>query len=376
MFCPNCGRELKEGEACDCRNQQNSAAYAQQPVVQAPDYNTYQQPPFQPEYNSYNTQPATPAVAALRNSASSTLMLVFAILFSVSTLLSFVYAIYTGVTSGETNYGYYSTYYTSSEENVISLLAVIGSFIGIIPSLLVVIGTWLYHNDAKKPNNQFINPRGITFIKATAIIEIVLMSLMIFLVLIVGLVIMMGSSQIINELAYYMEYSYGYGVIDSGMIMSILVIGIIFLLAMLAVMLLFFVSFLKTLNNIKQASVTGMPAQKISMFFIVVCYVASAFSLIGCLFSGSGLTVIMGLISTAAVVIGTVMLSGLRKEMINIAVANAQVQQYAYSNAVQPNVAYQPQQPVCPVCGRSYDASLSACPYCQNENSNDGTINQ
>jgi TM2 domain-containing membrane protein YozV len=78
MNCPNCGRELSDGEVCTCTQQNTAPAAPAEPVAQAPvanepqpqpqaapyipQQNTYEQPQYAPQ-GEYYQQPNTAAYA-------------------------------------------------------------------------------------------------------------------------------------------------------------------------------------------------------------------------------------------------------------------------------------------------------------------------
>lgn len=322
----------------------------------------------------YNTEPATPAIAVLRKNASSTLTLVLAILLSATAVLSLIGGILSVIKSSSVvDYGMYDYYVTG---NATAVGAVIGTCISMIPLLLLVIGVWLYYCDSKRPVNAFVNPRGLTFIKAVAIIGIVLLSVVSGLLLIAAVIFaFVGNAffeQLLYEFSYYYpQYSYFnmYGV-SAGTLVAMLIVGLLIILAIIVLMMFVYIMMLKSVNSIKMSSVTGEPATKISMFLIVMLFISGGAEVITSFGAGSVILVFGALAGAATTVVGAVALIKLRREMLDLAFMRAQSQQ-AFNQVAMP----MPPQPgaVCGVCGKTYDPSLPSCPYCKADRmNNDG----
>lgn len=370
MFCKNCGRELKEGEVCSCtannvNYSESNNSDSQQASQQNSQQGAYQQPPYQqvpqPMYQQMpQWAPASPATAVLKRTASSGMTLALCVLMTVGLVVQLLMGLFSGsvVTSTMDQLGMV-TYTTGVDmSSVATVSTIIGTLIGMIPQILIVIGAWMFYKSWKDPMNLGGNAKGLGLIKGGIITNIVVGCIA---VVFVAFAAIAGSAvmQVILEMLMYGTDSYMTGDVSTAYSAMQVLLVVIVVIAILSVALsvLLYIFQLKTVNSIKNTAMTGAPATKISMFVVVMLYISGVFAIIGSV-SNFGL----GIITGAAAIIAGLLLQRLRKEMLNIAMVDARA---AYSTQ-----AYAAPQVVCPSCGMNYDPSGDRCPRCGTPNQN------
>lgn len=351
MYCPNCGRELREGEVCNCRNTTPNeyAAGYQQPVYGAPS-------PY-PVYP--DTSPATPAIEILRRYGSSPLMLALVILLGAGWLFSSISVFFSA------DYG--SAYAYQYGMHVEGLTNVMG-FLSFIPSALITVGVLLFYLNCRNPKTQLVSTAGLTMVQVLFIVSASFLGLFCLLALI-GLGI--GGAGLSYSLSYLFDF-------DSSLMNMIIGFAMVFLLVFVAFYVIYFIFLMKTISAVKQTARTGVENIKVSMFIAVMCFIFGAFSVFGSFAQGFTFTMVASLISGAASIVAGILLVGYRREIINLAMARAnsypgyQQPEATYTQNIQPGYV-QPQEPeadtcVCQNCGVYYPAGMDQCPACGTAN--------
>lgn len=277
----------------------------QQPVYQPP----YQQDPYQIPPPYMGNAPATPVIDIMRRHGTSPLMLALVILIGAGLVVSAVALFFNqGIDTYYTLNG--ETFYYGSQSGLESDLAASRSvmvFFWSIPGVIMWIGVLLFYLDCRNPRTPLVARRGLTIIQVMTIISVSLLGLM---MVIIGFVLMVSGPLLMSSLMDY--YNYGTAAV-TGMVMTIL--GLVFIVV-IAVMALYYISFLKTLSALKQNAVTGVPIKRVSMLFIVMLYIMGGITALGTLGNfDAPLTAISALISASALIIGGIILQRYRSEI-------------------------------------------------------------
>lgn len=338
MFCPNCGRELRDGEVCGCRNINQGYGFPQPPPVCLAE---------------------PPAVEALRKHGSSPLMLMLVLMMGVASLLYLA-----DIMAGDTQS--YGGVYDFSR--VVSFLF----------SVLICLGTFLFYASCRRPMGQRISTAGLTVIQ---VIYSISMSALWFVLLLLLLGLLGGGADLIYDMFYFFS-------LDQATASGILVAMVTIALVIAVYSIFYFVFLMKTIGALKYTARTGMENRKVSMFIAVMCFISGGFSVFGSFLLGGILSILSGLVHGTISILAGILLVQYRREMISLAVSRAvssgnptgqpmgMPQQYTYnsfessiSGANMPQAgAEQAGQIVCRNCGASYPSENGYCPFCGTEN--------
>lgn len=151
----------------------------------------------------------------------------------------------------------------------------IGTLIGLIPSILVVIGGWMLYASARKTQSGAISPAGMSVIRVAPIINLVVVCLFAPFLCVVALAAsLMGLAGI--------KYSDSLGGIFGVGLMLFLFLLVV---AVVIYLIVFGVKSISTVNTLKAAIETGAITKKISKLVIVTCYIFGVISALGVLCS-------------------------------------------------------------------------------------------
>lgn len=320
MICPKCGRVVPDGTQCPC----SSGA----PMLSS-----------------------NPAVNVIKTVGSSTLFMVFALLYSISV----VFSIITGMV-GDNNLTYSilnQFYELGADPSVLysildfsSATSVIGAVLGAIPTILIAIGLWLHYSTSRNTANGGISTTGLTICKVITIIMLVLTCIIVGVAAIIILIAMVASASYSAHGSYYYDSYSGAG---TAAIVMIMVIVLIVLAAVLALMIVYNVCTIKTINRIKATAMTGVADNRVPQFLIVMNYIIACSSAVGALFTlfSDPVMAIASLVGAAGTVLITICLSNYKKQMTAVMYAPQSYQQPAYETyaAPQPQVYAQPVYP-------------------------------
>lgn len=190
----------------------------------------------------------------------------------------------------------------------------IGTFIGLIPVAIIVIGMWMFYLSCTR--DEIPSTSGITLNRGAIITMIVLMSIVTGIFLIAALIIM-GTGGL-SEL-------YGHSYYASGIFtwaMSVIVVVFIFILAFCILGIIYYVKLLKTTKIIRNTINTGFYCGKLPMYPLVINFLLAALNLFS-LFStlgGAGvlykiISLLAGLAYVASMIATTVCLIMLRTQL-------------------------------------------------------------
>lgn len=289
MFCPNCGREIPDGSVCPC---------------------------------SQSTAPllsTNPSVNVIKTVGSSTLYLVAAILYSVSTVLSVV-------TSAIGSSAIFDYLYELTGVPISALAgssapeAVYGAIVAMVPSILIAVGMWLHHTTCRRTDTGNISTTGLTICKVISCINLVLVSLS--AVVVIGVLVLVCAMS--SEISYFMMNTFWFlftSVTDlNDFAMGLAVIALVLIVIctiIFTLVIIYYAMLIKTINRIKNTAITGTPDNRISRYVIVLNYILAAFALISgfvTLFSAP-LAGIASLASAGSLVLTSICMSRTRSQM-------------------------------------------------------------
>lgn len=283
MICPKCGRNIPEGSVCPC-----SAA----PLS------------------------SNPAVNLLKTLGSSPLFLAAAVLFSVAVLLNI--AAVAGVRSDLSSMMYYAAgldldpsvlYGLADTMSGVTMGSVV---VGSIPAILNAVALWMFFATCRNRENGNVSTAGLTISKVLAIISAVCVCLMMVLALIFCGVLILGGAM--GELD---DVGYEYGMYLGEALVLVGVIALVVMAVALVLVLLYYISVVKTINRIKATALTGAPDNRVSQYLIVMNYILAVFAGLGALTSigTSILSCLGGLCQAAVLVLISLLLSRYRAGM-------------------------------------------------------------
>lgn len=376
MFCPNCGTNNID-EAAFCKNcgasllkQQNQAETssgvnndtdtfnAEQPQkepnnqgFQQQQYqqNNYQQQNYQQNYYQNYQQAyvkkekiysSNPVINAVKKAASSGVFLAGTICFSVYVLFQFI-SLFSGSVYMATvmdilqasGIPYEEYYAVQTAFSSFSWLIIVAGLIGMAPTILALLGSWLTFGAGKKVNEPGMDTKGITLIKVITVISFVFYCISMgiaVLMMIFAIILMASLPSIAGSTAGVLDYdAYAATSIASGVFVFVFVIALLVIAGMAVVNILFYTKGIKTLNSVKASVENGKVMGDISMYFIVMLFIYGGLSV----FSGWS-----GFIMAASYILFAVALINLRSDLKKI--EETQMQNQGYN----PNMNYQPQQ--------------------------------
>jgi len=295
MYCTNCGNEVLEGSVfCEnCGEKMFNPTIVTEPVS---------------TQNAY--------IAALKKAGSSKFMLVSAILFSASILVSFIASLF--VNSSQTIselyevFGLYSTDYSNLAAGASSSVA-FSVTVNILP-ILTVCGMWMFYAASANKTATKFSTSGLTMIKVINIIYIVFISIAAFFLELMFIVMAVLSANVDNILSSLFGYEATFSEtsgITGPMLVVIFVTCIILMAAIFAVAIIYQALIIKTVNAVKSVAITGQPTNKISMTLVVFNFIFAGFSAISGLYSlvlsflipGFTMTAINSLIGAAVLIV-------------------------------------------------------------------------
>lgn len=259
----------------------------------------------------------TPATEAVREIGKSFPFLFGTICYTLALIMTLVSSLFSGVNMAELyNYGGGDISYIGGWTTGISL-------IGMIPAIIMVTGMWLLLAAcaSKKP---VPSTGGITLVRGAVITYIVLMSICLGLVVILACIFIFAGAMAGAAIDY--EYSaFGTsGAFRAGMEVMVLAFAIV--IALLILLVIYYVKMLKTTKVIRNVLRTGSTRENISMFLIVFNFISIAGTVISIIMtlinapyiSGVIPSVIQSLLSLISIISITVSLLMLRGRLSDV----------------------------------------------------------
>ena len=304
MFCTNCGQACADNAAFCTNCGKKLTVNAVRPTSAQPAAPV---PPAVPQPPRPVTQPAQPIAAggpiqALKRVATSPTYLTAAISLSVASLFSFLQLIFGGAATIDSLYDllyeldleyllddvYYYAY------NSASATTVIGAFLAMIPTLLILAGVWMIFTAARDPYNSGMSTSGLTLLKVMQIIGLVGMCVAALAMVVVCVII-------IGVVSQYR---------DAGPIVAVILFVMILFAALMALMIVYEIKIIQSIDAARTTIATGVVSGKISGFVGVMAIVFGGFAALsglGQLFTSvyAGLSSLGG--ATASIAFGMVL---------------------------------------------------------------------
>lgn len=280
MICPKCGRAIPDGTQCPCGA----------PMLSS-----------------------NPAVNLIKTMGSSTKFLTAAILYSVAVLFTLLASFtmndllveiyYYGANAGVDPEVFYPMM------SVLESSSMAASVVAAIPSILTVVGMWLFFVSCRNTQTGNVATTGLTICKVISYISLVLYCLVEFLLVILGIIMVVAAGASSN-VSYY-------GASSLAAAMAVVIVVLLVVAAFVALFIAFQVSVIRAINRIKATAVTGMPDNRISQFltgFLMVLGILGAFSGVVSLIT-SPLAGVSALAAAATMILISLLLSEYRNKM-------------------------------------------------------------
>ncbi len=269
-FCPRCGVELQTYNA-----EKTESTTPTEPTVNYTAPQQYGQPPqYQPPYYTppmpmYGTQPkAGPqtVLATLKSVCASPVILVALVAFSLTTVFNIAHAFFVQtdifgnlyavlIRFGLAEFAFELAESMQDIMNIVNSTSVLLTVIGQLPSILIVLGSWLAYASAANKNGP-MKTGGLTLVKVVVIINFVFTFVSLaFIMLAVGV---LGAAAADN----------GYEFLTPRFMAAEIVLFFI-----LAFVVLYYVFLIKTVNAIKNTAQTCTPHYKASVFVAVCLFI-------------------------------------------------------------------------------------------------------
>lgn len=275
MFCPQCGNPCPDGMRFCERCGAPLTGAAPQPVAAVP---------------------LSPVAAAVKKLVSSPLYLVAAIAYTCAILFSFIYSISGGglmqlvdwyTSMALRSYGL-SSNLNAALNGLSSILpylrsASIGSaLLSQLPAIAIAVGIWLMFAAVFDKTGAPMKTVGLTVIKVVCIVQLVLISLGLFLVELMLVIATVSAARYSDEIIPVMVAVIVGAAIGGGL-------GI-----------LYFVKLVSTLGTMQKTMQTQQPSDQVSAYVAVYSILGGCFSVLSLLVAGGFLAVLNILCSAAA----------------------------------------------------------------------------
>ena len=331
MFCTNCGQACADNAAFCTNCGKKLTVNAVRPTSAQPAAPV---PPAAPQPPRPVTQPVQPIAAggpiqALKRVATSPTYLTAAIALSAAALFAFLQtilnhtnaldALYDLLYELDLEYLLSDVYYYGYD--AVSAGTVIVTLISMIPALLVIAGVWMIFTAARDPYNSGMSTSGLTLLKVMQIIGLVGMCVAALAMVVVCVII-------IGVVSQYR---------DAGPIVAVILFVMILFAALMALMIVYEIKIIQSIDAAKMTIDTGVVSGKISGFVGVMAIVFGGFAALsglGQLFTSvyAGLSSLGG--ATASIAFGMVLFAA-KNELQNAGIAVPATAGDHYQPAVQ-----------------------------------------
>ncbi|GEM_PF-1482386 len=348
-------------------------AYASQPA--------YTPAPNQPVGNAYGYPPAPapvkvrsahPVLNAVKNLGASPLFMVAVIGFTVMVLFSLLgafvnnnslYALLLPYESQLNEFGlsvYTLSYYLGSLQSTFTVWKIIG----LIPSILMLVGMWMTFVSARESRTGGMKTTGLTIIKVISVLALIGLCALTALLVVAALILLIALS---NE-----------GGVPTTALGAVIVIAMI-AVAVLVLYIVYYAKIVSTINTMKVTIATGCASDKISGYVGVIAILSGIRSALSIFSSANVLELLATIGSATASIAFGIFLFRYRTTMRGFlntyaqpapaavpAPAAAPAPTYAQPAAPVAPAAPQPQAETafCPFCGQAHSAADTACPHC------------
>lgn len=265
-FCPRCGVEL---QAYNAENTESTTPT--EPTVNntAPQPQYQQLPYYTPPMPMYGTQPkAAPqsVLSTLKSVCSSPVILVALVAFSLTTVFNIAHAFFVQtdifgnlyavlIRFGLAEFAFELAENMRDVTNIVNSTSIVQTVISQLPSILIVLGSWLAYASAANKNGPIKTGR-LTLVKVVVIINFICTFVSLaFITLAVGV---LGAAAADN----------GHEFLAPRFIAAAIVLFFV-----LAFVVLYYVLLIKTVNAIKNTAKTCTPHYKASVFVAVCLFI-------------------------------------------------------------------------------------------------------
>ena len=177
-------------------------------------------------------------------------------------------------------------------QNGLSLFSGAGiaaTVVGMIPTILLVIGLWLTYAAAAGRRNP-MPTAGLSMVKGVFIYQLVMICIAIGLILLFLLLFLVVGGALSGELSKAFgsaasQYSGAYGSNDTdfsiiaSLALPILLVTILLFVGVFVMLILFYAKLIKTVNTVKKTIRTDEPSDQVSPFVAVLWFLSAFFSL-------------------------------------------------------------------------------------------------
>lgn len=301
MLCPQCGKSVEDGTMtcpyCGASLQPNAQPEASAPIYTRPPV-ADPPPAYQPAYQSSEM----PVIQLMRRTARSPVFLVPAIAYTCMVLFQIVATFFGAAQVAldpvvtqtmETNAFLQNIYTTSVTFSALPL--------SYIFSILVAVGIWMTYASAANQSGAPIKTAGLTLLRVLQIISLVVVCLM-TLLLIGGIVIFIGTMGMYNVTPA-----------TNALIVALLLM----VAALMALLILYSVKIITTIECFRRSIRTGTPQGKISVYVAVMSILGGLISLTSVL-TGNVFSALAGVASAVSGIGFGVFLFRYREEFLKI----------------------------------------------------------
>lgn len=146
--------------------------------------------PSPPAYAPYPapTEPLNPVIQTVKKAGSSAAFLIMTIVYTLTALLNLV-----NIFAQNSAYSLYQWAYLLEDPDVYEVLSDISgimpvfSLFGFIPTLMVMIGLWLFYASCRNRRKAGVSTGGLTMVQVVSVMQLVLICILAALVLIVAM---------------------------------------------------------------------------------------------------------------------------------------------------------------------------------------------
>ncbi len=252
-YCSSCGNQIKPGQT----------------VYAAPGYTA-------PASTAKTPSSSHPVLNVVKRLASSQLFLVAVIAYSAQILFAIVNSAGTGakveillyqlLDSLGGNVPYEAYKFVDSLSRIGDIPFVIGTFLGLIPSIIICAGLWMTYASAKNRLVDGMSTAGLTMIKVITVIQIIFTCLALAGVELILLLAVIGIA-----LTTYAP----------GAAIGVMVMLVLFVTAAYTLQIIYLVKIIKSINAAKKTIITGVPVAKASTFVAIWSFVVAFCAIFG-----------------------------------------------------------------------------------------------
>jgi hypothetical protein len=275
--------------------------------TQVPNYSQNQE--YQKNYYGQAIQPnpipTQYPINKIKKIATSPLYLVSIIIYTIAVFFQLTYLFETNsilfylfkgknMLSSTSGINFYSLGLYNYRGIVIAL-----SFLAIIPMILICIGLWMFYASSRNPEDR--STAGLSIIKVSVIINFIKLLILPVLIMIVAL----------------FSNSYAkFGYVDRVDMLRASVDFFVILVIICILPIIYYISIIRTINQIQETIVTGVPSAQTSRFLGVMNCILAGFTFLMIFFS-NGDTIFTSILMGTFLIMISIGLFDYKREMTN-----------------------------------------------------------